>query len=557
MKKIRSVSIAVVMLISILGGCGTKQTETQAPAAPVSGSETDASSGDGTTAVPANEAAAPRDLVFAQSIAITSLDPAGMQPQGYPSGYEAAFAIHNGLIRFDEELNFVPDLAENWEPSADGLSWDFKLREGVTFHDSEPFNADAVVAQYTRMMDKEINIGAYSLWEPIEKVEKVSDYEVKITTKQPYSAFLNVMAHGSALIPSPKAVEADPEHYGLAPVGTGPYKMVSMEPGTELKLERFNEYYEGTPEYDTVTFRYVADPSARIAALQSGDVDVIDAVPFEYAQELSSNPEINLISKPGLQVFGIGLNQNNRILQDKTVRQALNYAIDKEAVAKALFMGYVTPLTGPLAPNTVGSVSLTPYQVDIDKANQMLEDAGWKLNGDVREKDGGKLQFTLIVPDGMYPKDVILSETIQNQLKNIGVQVTINKVEKSTYWDQLKVPSAKTGYDMALWGYNPSHGNGQIHMESLFTSNQSVEEKPELWNFIWYQNDEVDRLLAQAKEQVLPEEFNESMRQAEEIVWDDCPYIWLYSNNIISAASADVDHVMVLPVVFTLVHRMQ
>lgn len=554
MKKIHSVGIAAVLVISLLGGCGAKQTETQAPPASVQGSESETSKGSEAASAEKSE---PKDLVFAQSIAVTSLDPAGMQPQGYPSGYEAAFAIHNGLIRFDEELEFVPDLAESWEPSEDGLSWDFKLREGVTFHDGEPFNADAVVKQYTRMTDKTVNIGAYSLWEPIDKIEKVSDYEVKISTKRPYSAFLNVMAHGSALIPSPKAVEADPENYGLAPVGTGPYKMVSMEPGTELKLARFEDYYEGTPEYDTVTFRYVADPSARIAALQSGDVDVIDAVPFEYAQDLSSNPKINLISKPGLQVFGIGLNQNNKKLQDKAVRQALNYAIDKEAIAKALFMGYVTPLTGPLAPNTVGSVSLTPYQADLDKANQMLEDAGWKLNGDVREKDGERLEFSLIVPDGMYPKDVILSETIQNQLKKVGVQVTINKVEKSTYWDQLKVPSAKTGYDMALWGYNPSHGNGQIHMESLFTSNKSAEEKPELWNFIWYQNDEVDRLLAAAKEQVVSEQFQESMKQAEKIVWEECPYIWLYSNNIISAASADVDHVMVLPVVFTLVHRMK
>lgn len=555
MKKIISVSVAAVMFVSLLGGCGAKQAQPSAPS--VQSSEAGMSQNGETEKTTVEETSAPKDITFAQSIAITSLDPAGMQPQGYPSGYEAAFAIHNGLIRFDEELNFTPDLAESWEPSADGLSWDFKLREGVTFHDGEPFNADAVVKQYTRMLDKTVNIGAYSLWEPIERVEKISDYEVKISTKQPYSAFLNVMAHGSALIPSPKAVEADPDNYGLSPVGTGPYKLVSMEPGTELKLARFDDYYEGTPEYDTVTFRYVADPSARIAALKSGDVDVIDAVPFEYAGELSSDSKINLISKPGLQVFGIGLNQNNRILQDKTVRQALNYAIDKEAIAKVLFMGYVTPLTGPLAPNTVGSVSLTPYHVDVDKANQMLEDAGWTLKGDVREKDGEQLKFSLIVPDGMYPKDVILSETIQNQLKKVGVQVSINKVEKSTYWDQLKVPSAKTGYDMALWGYNPSHGNGQIHMESLFTSNKAVDEKPELWNFIWYQNDEVDRLLMEAKEQVLPEEFNESMRQAEEIVWEECPYIWLYSNNIISAASVDVDYVIVLPVVFTLVHRIK
>lgn len=541
MKKMVTVVLIGVMLISALGACGAKQ-------APDSNSKSESE---------AVEKASPKDLVYAQSIAITSLDPAGMQPQGYPSGYEAAFAVHNGLIRFDENLEFEPDLAESWSCSEDGREWSFKLREGVLFHDGTAFNADAVVEQYTRMIDKDINIGAYALWEPIEKVEKVSEYEVRIATDEPYSAFLNVMAHGSALIPSPKAVKEDPDNYGLSPVGTGPYKLESFEPGTEVKLVRFDDYYEGTPEYDSLTFRYVGDPSARISALKTGDVHVIDSVPIEYADDLANNPDIHVISKPGLQVFGIGLNMKNEILQDKAVRQALNYAIDKDAIAQALFMGYVTPLTGPLVPNTVGSVQLEPYETDIDKAVAMLEEAGWILNDGVREKNGKKMEFTLIVPDGMYLKDVILSETIQNQLKDIGVNVTINKVEKSAYWDQLKVPADKAGYDMALWGYNPSHGNGQIHMESLFTSNLDEAEKPEIWNFIWYQNDDVDSLLAQAKEQVVAEEFNESMRQAEEIVWEECPYIWLYSNNIISATTSAVDNVAVLPVVFTLVHRMK
>lgn len=550
MRKVVLLCLAAVMLTAVNTGCTQKSSSE--PTA-VSEKTEKRDTGQSSAAVLQE----PKELVYAQSIAITSLDPAGMQPQGYPSGYEAAFAIHNGLVRFDENLEFKPDLAENWESSEDGLTWTFNLREGVVFHDGTPFNADAVVSQYSRMIDAKVNIGAYSLWEPIEKTEKVSDYKVKITTKTPYSAFLNVMAHGSALIPSPKAVDADPDNYGLAPVGTGPYKMKDIQPGTQLKLVRFDQYYEGTPEYDTITFRYVADPSARVSALKSGDADVIDAVPIEFADDLDRDPKIQLIKKPGLQVFGIGLNQNNSILRDKQVRQALNYAIDKEAIVKVLFMGYATPLNSPLAPDTVGAIELTPYQTDVIKAAQLLEEAGWMLNGDVREKGGEKLSFTLIVPDGMYPKDVILSETIQNQLKAIGVEIKINKVEKSTYWDQLKVPSANTGYDMALWGYNPSHGNGQIHMESLFTSNPNPAEKPGLWNFIWYQNETVDRLLAEAKEQVVFDEFQNIMKQAEEIVWDECPYIWLYSNNIISAASADVDNVNVLPVVFTLIHRVK
>ena len=539
MKKVLAICLVLVLAASMMIGCGTDTPDSNS-----------SSSGSAVTAK--------KELVFAQSIAITSLDPAGMQPQGYPSGYEAAFAIFNGLIRFDEDLGFQADLAEKWTTSDDGLVWTFQLRKDVKFHDGADFNADAVVKQYTRMIDSKINLGAYSLWEPISKIEKEDDYTVKITTKTPYSAFLNVMAHGSALIPSPDAVEKSGENFGLEPVGTGPYKMENMQPGTELTLVRNDDYYEGTPVYEKLTFRYVGDASARVSALKSGQADVIDAVPTEFAGDLQADANIDLISKPGLQVFGVGLNQKNELLQDKTIRQALNYAIDKEAIAQSLFMGYVTPLTSPLAQNTTGSTKLESYAADAEKAKSLLENDGWKAGSDgIREKNGKRLEFKMILPDGMYPKDVILSETIQNQLKAVGIGVTLNKVEKSTYWDQLKVPKASANYDMALWGYNPSHGNGQIHLESLFTSNPDESQKPGLWNFIWYQNGQVDELLAKAKTQVDADEFAETMKEAQEIVWEDCPYIWLYSNNIISAKRKDVGNVTVLPVVFTLVHRVQ
>lgn len=154
----------------------------------------------------------------------------------------------------------------------------------------------------------------------------------------------------------------------------------------------------------------------------------------------------------------------------------------------------------------------------------------------------------------MYDKDVILSETIQTQLQAVGVEVTIQKYESAVYWDQLKVPAASATYDMALWGYNPSHGNGQIHLESLFTANASLSEKPALWNFIWYDNASVTELLNTAKEEVDAEAFNELMKEAQEIIWEECPYIWLYSNNIISVARTDAGSITVLPVVFTLMH---
>lgn len=215
------------------------------------------------------------------------------------------------------------------------------------------------------------------MWEPIVSTEKIDEYTVAVTTSTPYSAFLNVMAHGSALIPSPTAVAEDPDGYALHPVGTGPYKVEKFQPGTELVVTANTDYYEGVPEHQTITFRFVGDASARVFALMSGQADVIDKVPVEFTAELAGNPDIHLIAKPGLQVFGVGLNQRSELLQDKEVRQALNYAIDKEAIAKVLFMGYATPLTSPLAPNTTGATALTPYTYDKEKAEELLDKAGW------------------------------------------------------------------------------------------------------------------------------------------------------------------------------------
>ncbi len=541
----------MIFIIALVTGCSNANDKASEPQQ----SQNTETQKDSPKETGADKTAESKQLVYAQSIPITFLDTAGMQPQGYPSGYEAAFAIYNGLVKFDENLNFKPDLATEWSVGDDGLTWTFKLREGVQFQDGTPFNADAVVKAYSRMLDKEINVGAYTLWSRIDKVVKKDDYTVQVITKEPYGGLLNVLAHGSALIPSPTAVEKYGKDYSLNPVGTGPYMLEKFDPGTGLVLKRNDNYFGGTPRYEKITFQYVADPSARIAALKSGQADVIDAVPVEFADELKSNPQIDLITKPGLQVFGIGLNQNSKILQDADVRHALNYAINKEAIVKVLFKGYNTVLDSPLAPNTVGHVTSGDYKFNADKAKQLLADAGWKLGSDgILEKNGQKMQFTLKTPEGAYPNDVMIAETIQNQLKTIGVDVKINKVEKSTFWSGLKVAADKTDFDMVLWGYNPSHGDGYIHLDAMYTTNPKASEAPPQWNHIWYSNKQVDQLLEDSRKQVDMNKRTQMLGQAEKLIWDDAPYIWLYSNSIITAKKKNIEGVTVLPVVFTKVN---
>lgn len=541
MKKMMKVTLFGFLTLSMLAAC----SKTTDPATSQQSGMPNANAG------PKKES-----IVYAQSVAITTLETGGAQPQGYPSAYEAAFAIYNGLVKFDEALVFKPDLAEKWSTSSDGLTWTFNLRQGVKFQDGTPFNADAVVGYFTKMLDKNYNTAAITLWSPISKVVKVDDNTVQVITKEPYGGLLNTMAHGSALIPSPVALEKYGKDIGLHPVGTGAYIVDKFDPGTQLVLKANDAYYEGKPTYKQITFKYVGDASARIAALKSGQADIIDAVPVESADELKALPNLEVLNKPGLQVFGIGLNQNNAILQDKTVRQAFNYAIQKEAIIKALFKGYATALTSPLAPNTTGYVKSGEYAFDMEKGKKLLSDAGWKAGSDgVLAKDGKRLSFKLRTPDGMYPNDVIVAETIQNQLKAIGVEVKIDKVEKSTFWNSIKVPRAKVDFDMVMFGYNPSHGNGGIQLDAMFASNPDESQNPPQWNFNWYSNKEADQLIQTANKTVDQAKRTEILGQAEKLIWEDSPYIWLYAKNNITAKSKSVDNVNLLPVVFTLVHK--
>lgn len=499
---------------------------------------------------------AAKTLTFAQSGGITSLETVGMQPRDYPAGYEAAFAIYNGLIKFNDDLEFEPDLATEWWVEDDGVAWTFILREGVQFHDGTPFNSEAVVSAYNGMINPEVNIGAYTLWAPIKEIIALDDFRVQITTHEPYGGLLNVLAHGSAGIPSPAAVEKYGEDYSLNPVGTGPYKVKEFDPGTRLTLVRNEDYFGGYPDLSEVNFRRVSDPSARIAALQSGQVDVIDAVPVEMVDMLLNTPNVDVIIRPGLQIFGLALNLENEFLQDQNVRQAMNYAVNKEAIVNVLFRGKSTILTSPLAPNTTGYNNVGSYEYDVEKAKGLLSDSGWVLNSQgVLVKDGKTLSLTLRTPEGAYPNDVLVAEVLQDQLKALGMDVEIEKVERATFWDGLKVPADKATYDMVIWGYNPSHADGHIQLEALFGTNPSRDANPPQWNYIWYSNEKVDELLADAKRSIDLEQRTQILGEAQQIIWEEAPYLWLYVNSIITAKRSDVEGVSVLPVVFTQIHN--
>jgi ABC-type transport system substrate-binding protein len=505
---------------------------------------------------PKPHAAKIKDLTFGQSVQINSLATMGTQPTVYPAGYEAAFAIYRGLVRFKNNLSIEPDLATGWETSADGLQWTFRLQEGVKFHDGTPFNADVVVAYFTKMIDRTYNVSAFGLWSPITSTKKNGDYEVEVTTAKPYGALLNTLAHGSGLIPSLSLVAKGAAEAATKAIGTGPYQVDKFEPGTKLVVKSFKDYVgPNKPIYNTITYVYIGDATARMAALQSGQVNVVDAVPAQDVARLGATSNVNVVNIPGLQVFGVGMNFSNPILQKLEVRKALNLAVDVQSITTSLFRGYATPLTSPLAPKTSGFATAGQNKYDPDKAISLLKRAGLTTGKDgMFSFNGTPVSLRLQVPDGLWPNDLLVAAAIQDQLKKVGIGVTIKKIDKAAYYNSIRVARADVDFDLALMGFNPSHGSGALQLDIMYRSNLT-DGKVNGWNFNLYNSPKVDALLTRALQAVSPSVLNQVLAEAGRQIWRDAPYIWLYVRNNLSAYDDKAATPLVLPVVFTLPSR--
>ncbi len=541
--------VAVTLLLTACGG----------GAAPAASTSATGSTGTASTAATASStpvAAASSTLVYGTAVPVTNLDTAGTGGMlTYPAAFEAAFLIYDGLVRFNSHLQVEPDLATSWSVASDGTTWTFHLRQGVKFTDGTPFDAQAAAYNLNRMINPKTNNTNRPIWDIFAGATAVNSDTLQITTKAPSGQVLNDLAHGSALMVSPAAVQKYGSQYGIQPVGTGPYMVKSFQPGTELDLVANPSYWGGKPNLAGIDFKSIPDSATRIAALQSGQVQVIDNVPPENVAQLQSDSSVKVISVPGLQTFGVVLNERVAPLNDPLVRQAFNYAIDKAAIVKTLFQGQATVMDSPLAPDTTGHAAQTPYPYDPTKAKSLLAQAGYTAGaGGVLTKGGQPLSLTLSYPTTQYPAGANVAQAIQSQLQQIGVKVTLNPIDSASFFNTLRVPPAQEKYQMVLFGFNPSNADGGYQLDSLFESNPT-QTALNVWNFGWYSNPSVDKLLQQADTTTNATARGGLLAQAQATIWKDAPDIWLYVPAVVVATRSNVSGVSVLPIVFTILNQ--
>jgi len=464
------------------------------------------------------------DLVVAAPDNLVTLDPADANDtlsQG------VSRLILEGLFGFDQDMKVIPKLAENFTVNATATEFTFTLRQGVAFHDGTPFDAEAVRFNLERVANPDNHLKRQSLLAPLDHVEVLGRYTVKALLKQPFGAFIPTLAHPSLALGSPAAVAKYGKEIGRNPAGTGPFVFTGWTPDT-LKL-RANPNYRvgGLPRVNSITIRSVPENGSRVAMLRTGEAHYVFPMPPEMVQSARNDPKITIVDLPSIIGRGASMNLMKPPFGDLRVRQALNYAVDKEAYIKVVFSGHGDQLDSPMPPKLAFYRRQGLWPFDLAKARQLLAEAG--LAGGFETEIIGT--NNTVNTRGM--------EFLQQQFAQVGVKLEVNPLEAGVL--AAKVFSAATPEEatvrMETVGWSSSTGDADWCLRPLFAK---AAWPPKMFNIAYYENPEVDRDLAAALQTADPEMRAGAYADAQARIWQDCPWVWLTVDHILDARAANL-----------------
>lgn len=445
----------------------------------------------------------------------------------------AARTMYEGLMGFDENMNLVPVLAEDYSISEDGLVYTFTLKEGVKFHDGEDFNAEAVKANIDRVLDESNNLRMRRNFTRVASVEATDAKTVVITLSEPYNAFLNKVA--MLLIVSPKAIADKIDLAQGAAAGTGAFQIKEWVQGDRLDLVKNESYWqEGLPKVDSVTFKPVPENGSRIAMLQTGEADFIYPLPTEQVSQVEGKDGIDVEKIDSTIVRYVTLNTMKKPFDDVRVRQALNYAIDKQAYVHVVKSGLGTKLDSSMSSKTQHYSQQTGYDFDLEKAKQLLAEAGYP--------DGFQAEIW-----GENDSETVKGmQFIQQQLAQIGVELEVKSMEGGTLSNEINSAATPEEAKIQMWyvSWSPSSGDADGATRGLFSSEMFP---PNGSNTAYYKNDNVDRWIAEANASIDPEEAKSIYADIQKQIWEDAPWMFMGVDQIVSGKQSYLDGVKVYP----------
>ncbi len=446
-------------------------------------------------------------------------------------------SFYEGLFQFDKDLKVQNVLAEGYEVSKDGLVYTIKLRQGVKFHDGTDFNAEAVKFVLDRVLNQDNKLLRYNQFNRVSKVEAVNPSTVRITLKEPFGPFINSLAHASAAMISPTALKKwGNKDIAFHPVGTGPFEFVEWKQTEAVKGKKFDGYWKkGYPKVDTITWKPVLENNTRSAMLQTGEADFAFPVPYEQADLLKKSEKLEVVATPSIITRFLSFNVLQKPYDNPKVREAIGYAVNKEALAKVAFGGYAFPAQGVVPQGVKFAEKMAPVPYDPKKARELLKEAGYP--------DG----FESVLWSGYNnttSQKVI--QFVQQQLAQVGIKLQVQALEvgQRTEWVDAW-PDPKTAkVRMYYIGWSSSTGEADWALRPLFASEAWA---PKLNNVSFYKNDEVDAAIAKALVTVDDNEKAALYKAAQEQIRKDLPRLPLVTELNVSAHAKRLSGVHVMP----------
>lgn len=470
-------------------------------------------------------------LRIANPTDIKKLDPVDIQDA---TSSRVADLVFDHLASYDYDGEVIPELAKSWEFSEDGDEVTFHLRKGVKFHDGTEFDAQAVKFNFERIMDPEVASAAREKYtKEIENIKVVDDYTVRFKLTAPDAAFIDLyIIDNATMIVSPASVKKYGKRVDLHPVGTGPFEFDEYKQASYTKLVKNENYWKGTPKLEEVVFKPIPELQSRIAELETGGVDLIFRVPPEQLENLEKKKNIKVQKSPYASVRGLWFNAGKKIFQNKKLRKALAYSVESNTIYEAFLKGVAVPGKSMVPVESWAYNEDVPkYKFNKEKAAELLKEAGWvDEDGDgIREKDGKKLSFTIMSPNGRYLRDKQICEAVTHTWKGLGVKADTQVLEWGAFIDKLFAKK----YEMVFLGW----------MQSTFEPAKFLNPMTKTGgraNFFNYSNSKLDKLLEKGTRTFDREKRKEIYDKAQMVFMEDAEFIPLYNHLGIVAYTKDL-----------------
>ncbi len=466
-------------------------------------------------------------------------DPTGLDPEAVEnntSGFIMS-TVYDSLVRYKPgTTEVIPGVAEKWDVSPDGLTYTFHLRPGLKFSDGTKLDAKAVFWNVDRQLNKANPEYIYNTG-PVEGYEDftygdlasyrvVDDATIEFVFKQPSAPFLNSMAMVWNGLVSPAAAAKWGKDYRNHPLGSGPFIFREWRQRDQVILDANPAYWGGKPKVDHLIFKELPDPQAAVLALKRGEIQILGDVSSQTIPAIKADPNLEILTQPGLAVSGVALPTDVAPFSDKRVRQALNYAVDKEAIDKALFNGLAVPMTSPLPQAQWGfDPTIKGYPHDPAKAQALLKEAG--------VAPGTKVELlTYNSPRGYNPAGANLAVAIQGYLKKVGIEASVRQLEVGAYFKAVR---SGTYQGLAMEGWTGDNGDPDNFIGEMWG-----EKNIPVVNWLRYKSAPLEKLLADALKVADQGKRTAIYAEAQRIVVDDAPWIFLNSTLQVRAIRKEV-----------------